>query len=391
MEEKTGKMEPGTALTRQQIYDLVWQQPMIHIAKELGLSDQGLAKLCKREQIPRPPQGYWNKLAAGKPVGARPPLPAGKRDPNGVVLRTSASSQAPVTPKSQIDQVKAELPEVRVAERLMRPHPVVAERLAFREEEIREGKKYYDYSAEEWKKIAPLDSADRRLLRILDAICKSLETRGLTVEKNERGELTARMGQDKVVFQLRYRLKQVKIPITPDDWRWKFKGKGAVRQELEATDDLIFEIKSWMPKGFRSNWREGPKRRLEQLAGDIVATLIVAFPVLAAEREAREEAARLREIEWERRREREARQRLDRNRFRRLTEHAEAWRETSLVRDFVAALRDADLDRETMIDDMTVEQWLDWVDAAIARHDPLSRPASVFESIAVVHHRTYPD
>lgn len=44
-----------------------------------------------------------------------------------------------------------------------------------------------------------------------------------------------------------------------------------------------------------------------------------------------------------------------------------------------------------MIDDMTVEQRLDWIDAAIADHDPLSRPASVFESIAAVHHRTYPN
>lgn len=384
-------MEPGTAITRQVIYDLVWKEPLTHLSKKFGLSDQGLAKLCKREQIPRPAQGYWNKLAAGKPTGTKPALPVDARGADAVVFRIAAAPQSPATPRAEVDQLKADFPQVRVVERLANPHPVVAERVAFRDAEVREGTKRYDYSAEVWKQISPLDSTERRLLRILDAICKGLETHGAAVGENGRGELVATIGQDKIAFQLRYRMKQVKIPITPDDWRWKFKGKDAVRQELEATDDLIFEIKSWMPKGFRSNWREGPKHRLEQLAGDIVATLIVAFPVLAAEREAREEAARLREIEWERRREREARQRLDRNRFRRLAEHAEAWRETSLVRDFVAALRDADLDRETMIDDMTVEQWLDWVDAAIARHDPLSRPVSVFESIAVVHHRTYPD
>jgi len=384
-------MKPGTTITRQQIYDLVWQQPMIHIAKNLGLSDQGLAKLCKREQIPRPPQGYWNKLAAGKPVGAKPLLPAGAKGVDAVVHRIPSSSGALVTSKSQIDQLKAELPEVRVSERLINPHPVLGDRIGFREDEIREGKEYYDPSAGEWKKVTPFDSADRRLLRILDAIFKNLEARDIAIEENDRGGLCARSGQDTISFQLRYRLKQVKIPITPDDWRWSFRGKDTERQALEATDDLIFEIKSWMPTGFRSNWREGPKHRLEQLASDIVATMLAAFPLIAAWREEREEAARQYRIREEQRREREERRRLDKNRFRRLAEQAESSRQASLVRDFIATLRAADLDRKTIVDDMTVEQWLDWADAAAARHDPLSNPLGVFESIAAVHQRTYSD
>ncbi|MBO9695200.1 MAG: hypothetical protein J7499_03295 [Sphingopyxis sp.] len=378
-------------ISRQQIYDLVWQQPMIHVAKGLGLSDQGLAKLCKREQIPRPPQGHWNKLAAGKPVGPKPPLPAGAKGADVIVHRRAGSSEPPATPKSQIDQFRAELPDIRVPERLTNPHPLVEERIAFRDEEVREGQTYYDHRSEKWQKVVPFDSADRRLLRVLDAVCKSLEARGAIVEKNQHGELTARSGQDVIAFQLRYRLKQVKVPITPDDWRWSFKGKNATRLLLEPTGDLIFEIKNWMPAGFRRNWREGPKHRLEQMISDIVATMLVAFPALAARREEREEEERRYRTREEQRREREERQRIDRNRFRRLTEHAEAWREASLVRDFAAALRNTDLDREAVIDEMTVGQWLDWVDAAIERHDPLSHPSAVFASIAAVHRWTYSD
>ncbi len=378
-------------ISRGQIYDLVWQQPMIHAAKGLGLSDQGLAKLCKREQIPRPPQGHWSKLAAGKPVGPKPPLPIGAHGADAIVHRISGSSEAPATPKSQIDQFRAELPDISVPERLANPHPLVEERIAFRDKEVREGQTYYDHRSEKWQKVAPFDSTDRRLLRVLDAICKSLEARGAIVEKNQHGEPTAGSGQDVIAFQLRYRLKQVKVPITPDDWRWTFKGKNAERLVLEPTGDLIFEIKSWMPAGFRRNWREGPRHRLEQMIGDIVATMLVAFPALAARREEREEEERRYRIREEQRREREERQRIDRNRFRRLTEHAEAWREASLVRDFVRALRNTDLDREVVIDDMTVGQWLDWIDAAIERHDPLSRPSDVFASIAAVHRWTYSD
>jgi hypothetical protein len=55
-------------LTRRQIYDLVWSKPLSKLANEFGLSDQGLAKACRRYDIPVPPLGYWQKLAHGKQV-----------------------------------------------------------------------------------------------------------------------------------------------------------------------------------------------------------------------------------------------------------------------------------------------------------------------------------
>ena len=45
-------------LTREDLYNRIWQQPLREIAKELFMSDVGLGKLCKRNGIPTPPQGY---------------------------------------------------------------------------------------------------------------------------------------------------------------------------------------------------------------------------------------------------------------------------------------------------------------------------------------------
>lgn len=205
-----------------------------------------------------------------------------------------------------------------------------------------------------------------------------------------RGLLTARSGFDAIMFQLRYRMKRVKIPIGPSEWQAPLKGPAAMPHGLESTGDLIFEVTSWMPARLRRQWREGPTYRLEQLASDIVATMIVALPAIAAEREAREERARIYEMRAQQQREQEAQRRLDRNRFRRLAEHAEAWRTTSLVRRFVAAVRKTDLDMETVIDGMTIAQWLKWADMAADRHDPLSRSLGVIESVADVHRWTYP-
>ena len=58
----------ATITSRKQLYAQVWQQPLTHIARDLGISDVGLRKVCKRHAIPTPPAGHWAKLAHGKPV-----------------------------------------------------------------------------------------------------------------------------------------------------------------------------------------------------------------------------------------------------------------------------------------------------------------------------------
>ena len=47
---------------------------MIHLAKELGVSDVALHKICRKHDIPNPPLGWWAKKAAGKAV-VQIPLP----------------------------------------------------------------------------------------------------------------------------------------------------------------------------------------------------------------------------------------------------------------------------------------------------------------------------
>jgi hypothetical protein len=60
---------------RERLYKEVWSEPVLAVAKKYGLSDVGLAKICKKLNIPRPGLGYWAKKSAGKNVGKPPPLP----------------------------------------------------------------------------------------------------------------------------------------------------------------------------------------------------------------------------------------------------------------------------------------------------------------------------
>ena len=67
----------GTQISRKQLYEEVWTQPVTKLAKQYGLSDVGFAKICKRYNIPRPPRGYWARIQAGEKL-KRTRLPSGK-------------------------------------------------------------------------------------------------------------------------------------------------------------------------------------------------------------------------------------------------------------------------------------------------------------------------
>jgi AcrR family transcriptional regulator len=63
------------ALSRKELYERVWSQPLSIVAKEVGLSGNALAKICNRLLVPYPPRGYWLRAGAGRP-SRKPPLPA---------------------------------------------------------------------------------------------------------------------------------------------------------------------------------------------------------------------------------------------------------------------------------------------------------------------------
>jgi len=71
---------PMIELSRQALYERLWREPLSAIARELGLSASGLAKICDRTAIPYPTRGHWAKARAGR-APSPPPLPSA---PSGV-------------------------------------------------------------------------------------------------------------------------------------------------------------------------------------------------------------------------------------------------------------------------------------------------------------------
>ncbi len=75
-----GNLEAAMNKTRHELFDLVWEVPMVHLGNQLGLSDVGLRKICVKYGIPLPPRGYWMRKQMGK-ADARPELTQPKFNP----------------------------------------------------------------------------------------------------------------------------------------------------------------------------------------------------------------------------------------------------------------------------------------------------------------------
>ena len=84
---------------REALHELVWTAPVLEVAKRLGVSDVGLAKLCRRAEIPTPGRGYWARIESGQRLGQAPLPPAPESLPE--LLRIRGTEPPPASKMSE--------------------------------------------------------------------------------------------------------------------------------------------------------------------------------------------------------------------------------------------------------------------------------------------------
>lgn len=87
-------------ITREELYELVWSEPLSRAAKRYGVTDVAVAKWCRKLNVPKPGRGYWQQLKAGQKK-RKPPLPQVREgDPTSVPRPriTNASPKGPSEP-----------------------------------------------------------------------------------------------------------------------------------------------------------------------------------------------------------------------------------------------------------------------------------------------------
>jgi hypothetical protein len=370
-----------TILSRDTLYKQVWETPIHRLAKEYGLSDVGLAKICKRLNVPRPGRGFWVRRQKGWPVKI-PPLPPLK---HGQIDKVRIEKKAsPPTLESDNSPIAAliareRLPEnhIVVSEMLTAPHPLVKET-----KKILKGTKPDDYGRVWSTQESCLDirvgaqSLDRAL-RIMDAIIKSLEKRGYEVTARSRNnqDTAAIVLGEKVCLGIEEgshrRERELTSQEKKDRERWP---------NLYTTTPYIYvpsgmlslKIKVWGCGTLRKQWSDGTKQRLEDRLNDFVMGLLRVSEGLTAARLEREERERRWEEEKRRREEQERQRKEEEERIRILENTVSNWQKSQQVRSFITAFREAAIAKHGYIEHGSeLDKWLQWASDYADRIDPL--------------------
>lgn len=110
-----GVDEVEQSLTREQLYNWVWREPMLRVAERLGVSSIYMARVCTELMVPRPPPGYWAQVEFGK-TPVKPDLPPSRPGdvtvwspgrPIGTAQRSTAKRTEPATHPEPLPRKKS--------------------------------------------------------------------------------------------------------------------------------------------------------------------------------------------------------------------------------------------------------------------------------------------
>ena len=371
-----GEDRRGIHVTRQTLYDQVWSTPMTKVAKEYGISDVALAKICKKLTVPYPGRGYWRRKKTGKTI-KQLPLPP-NQDPSKQQVTIHRTVRVEMTLSEEaVQRIAAEqAPEqiIEVPERLGKTHRLISGQLSnWRSASVDE------YGAIQSGTLRQLNirvspQALSRALRIMNTLFLALEARGHQVGNQEgyRKTLGARINGEPVEFGIEEKFQRIELPQDPkrrsNPWSYP-----RHKYRYVATGALMLKINEWVD-GVQKSWSDGKTARLETTLNDFLVGQLKVAEALKARRLKREEEARLRQ-EAQRRREEEAqRQQAERDKRQLLEQEAANWAKAQQLREYLNAVKECVIAKHGEIQPGShADQWLTWAHQHANRLDPLSK------------------
>ncbi|MRR07358.1 MAG: hypothetical protein EG828_10530, partial [Deltaproteobacteria bacterium] len=170
-------------VSREQLYEEVWAEPMTTVALKYKVSSSFLARICTRLKVPRPQRGYWAMYATGKRP-RKPPLPAASPGDELEWARDGEARRAPLKFENQLPKIKrrkrSELPAL---------HPLL---VGF-QERLNEGREsYFNPFIRPIKRLLPdiITSKEmaRRTIDVANELYLCLETNGHQVKFSPHGQ-----------------------------------------------------------------------------------------------------------------------------------------------------------------------------------------------------------
>lgn len=370
------------SFTANELFEKVWKTPVLKLAQEIGVSDVGLAKACRKAGIPLPSRGYWAKQPAMRPAKPKPKL-----GPDlisfKVLDRTSLPPRASSAVKAHPPAVKLVVPKI-----LKDPHPLVAKWLRH----VESAKAHEGYLAIAKKQVLDTRISAAQVGRssiLLDALIKAseaLKRRWIVATDNRT---TLQIDGETMTIQLRERLTKVAIPPPPPiprkrgaPWTPDFSSWRATEYEWIPTGELSFQVEAETRYGTRKKWADTKTKTLEERLGAIVDGLGIIAESVRAERIKRGEQQKARQLEEELRLEHARYEESQRRLRQALVTRSERWQQAIQLRAFINATCEANANSPTHVQEQTA-LWATWASAQADKLDPLLRDKAAVTTMTV--------
>ncbi len=330
-------------LTRKELYDLVWENPLSKLAKKYSLSDNGLRKVCRKLDIPLPKNGYWQKIQYNKKVNQEK-LPVNNTVENSITLKFRDNSETIINGvENELNQltkeIKNELKETIIfPEKLTRPLQLISD--AKNDLKTKEPEHYHNMkgllnTSPDILNIAVAPQNVKRALLFMDIFIKAIQKRGHNVITKEGTKVVIDSVQ--LSIGLRERLKRTIVKGTHWD-----------STELNPSNILSLRLDAYPA----SEWTDTNTSKLEDKIPNIIAKL--ELQAVVEKRRAFE-----REIwhtEYERQRKIEenlkARKEQEINKTKKLFSDAEKFEKATIYRNFIAATEQNAIKENNLTEDL---------------------------------------
>jgi hypothetical protein len=376
-------------VTREELYRMVWDKPMIRLAEEFGITGNGLAKICDKLDVPYPPRGYWAKKQAGKPVVTVKLLPRRDGTPNAADIHPTPPKPAPSPAEVQaVARVADRIRDVVVPEHNADLHPRVQTWIAGhkkrqKERELENRNRRRDSG---WASPSIPDLTERDLYRFraTSAIFYAVEKAGGSIEKSSAsGKVTFSIDGHQVECSIVEKMVQ-SLKQWEEQRKWTAFTEYC-KSGLDSSGFLRVRVTTYL-QGRRPEWVESQKIKIGQLMPTIVGAIMAAGPTLEKMKREREEQQKRYREEEARRYEAHRLREIDEKRWNKFREYAVNWDERKRLLAFLGEV-EARLAAEcdVTVSDRTLRDWVEWAKAKAEALNPFGGGAvGMFETIAKV-------
>jgi len=370
------------SFTVAELFEKVWQMPMVKLAHDIGVSDVAVAKACRKAGIPLPGRGHWAKSEKQRQRKPKPPKVEGKvrfqvLDRDNSLATTGTDLNSPIVRRT------IEAPSL-----LTEPHALVSQWLkSATTSKLKDG--YLDYAGKLVLNVMISSTMIKRCAILFDALIKESEVEGYSWKINAEGKTIVTVNDEPMAVRLMERLDKHPIPPPPPPkrrpgapWEPNFMSLRSPQFEWTSTGELTFQIEARMDYGERKNWKDTKTASLEKKLSSILAGLSSASVSIRALREKEEARERqwaedeLRRLERARNTETQRRLRLS------LVKYTERWERAERLRNFIKAVEDR-LKITPLADPEMAQPWIEWAHKQADRLDPMQGNLALITTLDV--------